>query len=720
VNTNVIEDPNSADTAALRAKVTSLEELLAARECAVAESSRQLSVALEEAQHEHRRLRYSEERLNAILEAALDAVFCFDASGVVGEWNPQAELILGWSREQAVGQTIEGLRLTLPRSNAPSRRTTGESEWAGGLLLDQRVEAMATHMDGWDFPVELGVARVGHGADAVFSVFLRDITVRKENQEDLADARDGALTASRLKSEFLAAMSHEIRTPMNGVVGMSELLLSTGLTPEQRNYAEAIQGSAEGLLTVLSDILDFSSIEIGQLSLKSIPFDLRQVVEETADLLAPKATQKNIELTVRYATDAPAGFLGDAGRLRQILTNLIGNAVKFTQVGHVLVIVKCEQVTGNSAEMSIAVEDTGIGIPAEKLEHIFEKFSRTDSSTTRNHQGLGLAIAKRLAEMMGGSLRAESQPGGGSRFSLRIELERDAKAAAAAEPAEDLAGLRVLVIDNSDASRSLVCDQLAARGVVASTAAIGQQALTSLRAASLAGAPFDVAFVDYHLPDTEGEALAVEIKADPSLAATALIALTSVAGQRYASRMLLFGFAAIVVKPLRPTQLFRALARARGGVTGGAPRVAGRAAAAAFPAPGAPAARTCRARVLVAEDSTVNQKVVTRMLEKLNCAVDLAADGKQAAAMAETVRYDVIFMDCHMPEMDGFEATAVIRGRSPETRTPIIALTASAMEGDRERCLKAGMDDHLAKPIKVSDLADALQRWAPAPAGRTR
>jgi PAS domain S-box-containing protein len=710
----VAKDPNSADVSALRTKIASLEKLLAARDGAAGAKSEQLEAAIEELQCERRRLHYTEDRLGSILEAALDAVYCFDAHGGIIEWNPQAELTLGWSREQALGQSVESLQLPLPRRADVSSHASSERAWPDDVLLDQRVEATAMHRDGWDFPVELAVARLGSGSEAVFSVFLRDITVRKENQEDLAQARDNAILASRLKSEFLATMSHEIRTPMNGVVGMAELLLSTQLTPEQSNYAEAIQSSAEGLLAVVSDILDFSKMEIGELSIESIPFDLQQVVEETVDLLAPKATQKDLDLSLQYASDAPTALLGDPGRLRQILTNLIGNAVKFTQLGQVAVHVTCEQLSEASARISIVVEDTGIGIAADKLDYIFERFARADSSTTRKYQGmgLGLAITKRLVETMGGSLRVESQPGKGSRFLFGLELPRDPQAAAAPASAASLAGLRVLIVDHSEANRRLVSEQLSASGVITGSAGGGKQALAALYAAREAGAPFDVALIDYHVADTAGESLALEIKSDPSLAATALIAFTSVAGQRYASRILLFGFAAIVVKPIRPSQLFRALARARGCLTdanrGTADRVAG------SPSQPALSRGLCRARVLVAEDSTVNQKVVTRMLEKLDCAVDLAADGKQAAAMAEAVQYDLIFMDCHMPEMDGFEATAVIRSRPSANRTPIVALTANAMDGDRERCLKAGMDDYLAKPVKVSDLANTLQRWAPA------
>jgi CheY-like chemotaxis protein len=353
------------------------------------------------------------------------------------------------------------------------------------------------------------------------------------------------------------------------------------------------------------------------------------------------------------------------------------------------------------------------------LDQIFRNFAPADSPATRQHQGmgLGLAITNRLVEMMGGSLRAESQVGKGSKFFVDIKLPRDPQAGAADAADAALEGLRVLLVDPSEANRGFVHDQLESHGVTTRNARGGREALAVMHLAYEAGTPFDVALIDYNLPDTEGETLALEIKSDPNLAGTVLVAFTSVAGQRYASRMLLFGFAAIVVKPVRPSQLFRALARARATLDIG--RREDRGASSAHKRSQGVAGQ-CRARILVAEDSMVNQKVVMRMLEKLDCAVDLAADGKQAVEMADAVHYDLIFMDCHMPEMDGFQATAVIRARTAENRTPIIALTANAMEGDRERCLTAGMDDYLAKPIKVSDLTNVLQRWAPAPAGSPR
>jgi PAS domain S-box-containing protein len=700
---------SSSDVAALRFQVAALEELLQVQESAVLERSQRLEAALSELQLERRRLRQSEHRLRAILEAALDAVICFDVTGVVVEWSPRAELVLGWSREQALGQTAASLRFPLPQCESPA----AGSGFADSLLLDQRVESGAVHCDGWEFPAELVISRIGAGADSIFSVFLRDITQRKQAEQELAAARDAALTASRLKSEFLATMSHEIRTPMNGVLGMSELLISSHLTQEQYEYAQAIQTSAEILLAILNDILDFSKIEADKLVLESIPFDLRQVVEETTDLLGPRAAQKDLELMVRYAPETPAGLAGDPVRLRQILMNLIGNAIKFTQAGHVLVNVECPHATGAEASILLAVEDSGIGIPADKLGAIFEKFVQADSSTTRRHggTGLGLAITRRLVEMMGGALQVTSEPGKGSKFAVHLTLPRDPRGEPAPVRLEEcLSGLRVLIVDDNQINRRIVREQLTRNGVATGEAPGGFEALELLRAACREGSPYDIALLDFQMPQMDGETLALEIKADPTLAGTILIMLTSVAGQKDSMLMSRTGLVEILVKPVRQNQLLRVLARARGCLPGAASQT--RQLAGALSARKESGSR--RTRVLVAEDSPVNQKVVTRMLEKLNCIVDLAGDGTQAAAMAAAVRYDLIFMDCQMPEMDGFQATALIRTQQSGVHTPIIALTANAMQGDRERCLKAGMDDYLAKPIKGSDLTAALQRWAPA------
>jgi PAS domain S-box-containing protein len=717
------QDPDDAGLDALRFKIASLEELLAVQEQAVRQGSQQLEETLHELRGERRRLRHSEERLRSILDAALDAAVCFDVNAVVIDWNPQAELALGWSREQALGKTAESLRFPLPFGDGAANSRPSAGRWAEGLLLDQRVERTAMHRDGWKVPVELGVSRIGSGDDTVYSVFLRNITDRKEGEEHLAEARDGALTASRLKSEFLATMSHEVRTPMNGVVGMAELLLSTTLSAEQREYALAIQGSAETLLAILNDILDFSKIEVDRLLIESIPFDLRRVAEETTELLAPKAAEKRLELMLRYAPKAPAGLVGDPVRLRQVLNNLIGNAIKFTPTGQVWVNVECEQSTKTTAQIRLVVEDTGIGIAADKLQHIFEKFTQADSSTTRQYggTGLGLAITKRLVELMGGTVGVESTLRKGSRFVVRLTLPRDARVATTATPAQSLKGLRVLVADDNEINRRIVYEQLTRHRVTAKTVAGGGEALAALRQAHASGAAFDIALLDYDMPDMTGEEVARRIKADPTLAATALVLFTSVVGQGAASRTPRAGFADILVKPVRAIQLLRSLARARAQRYDASPGRRQQAAAAPSGAGSPPSTeQRCRARVLVAEDSIVNQKVVSRMLQKLGCTVDLAVDGRQAVSLATAGSYDVIFMDCQMPEMDGYEATAVIRRNPSTSQTPIIALTANAMQGDRERCLQAGMNDYLAKPVKMADLTDRLERWAPAPAGNSR
>jgi PAS domain S-box-containing protein len=697
----------------LRLRIAPLEELLDVQERTVTEHTLRLEQTLQELQRERARLRRSEELTRSTIAAALDAVVCLDANGVVIEWNPQSELILGWSREEARGQTVERLRLPLPRRFNAGADPPGSGGLGENLVLAERIEMTAVHRDGWDFPVELSVSRIGTGAGATYSLFLRDITYRKEAAENLAQARDSALAASRLKSEFLATMSHEIRTPMNGVVGMAELLLSTTLTPEQRDYAQAIQGSAAALLAVLNDILDFSKIEADKLVLESVSFDLRQAVEETASLLAHRAEQKGLELIVRYAPEAPCGLVGDPGRLRQILMNLIGNAIKFTERGHLIVEVDCEQQTPAAAQMRITVKDTGIGIAPEKLDSIFDKFSQADGSTTRKYggTGLGLAISKRLVEMMGGELRVESRLGMGSTFSLRVTLPCDPQAAAAVFPEETLNGLRVLVVDDNEMNRRVMSEHLTRAVVHVLAVSSGDEALRALHEARRAGAPFEIGLLDHQMPGMDGRALAGVIRADPALANTVLVLFSSWEGQIDASRMQSAGFAAVLAKPVRQAELFQTLSRVRPRQPRGPQHTREYASSLASLAVAARHEKPNLARVLVAEDSLINQRVVSRMLEKLGCAVDIAMDGEQAVKMATTADYDLVFMDCQMPAMDGYRATAMIRRMQPGRHTPIIALTANAMEGDREQCLRAGMDDYLAKPVKVSDLTSALHKW---------
>jgi len=756
-----------------------------------------------------RRLERSEALNRAVVNTAAEGIVTITDHGYIEFFNEAATRIFGYMPEEVVGRNVSMLMPSPDREGhdgyLSQYRQTGHAKIIG---IGREVEGQ--RKDGIRFPLYLAVSEVSLGDRRLFTGIIRDLTEQKQAEESIMQAhreleeanqalivaRDEAVEGARLKSAFLATMSHEIRTPMNGVIGMTNLLLETALTEEQREYADTVCQSGEHLLTIINDILDFSKIEAGKIDLECIEFDPRALVEDTMELMADQAQRKGLELACLIQATAPAVVRGDPGRLHQILTNLVGNAIKFTQQGDVVVEVEETNVAGRSSLgnheirdtsdqrpatsneqpfpvfLRFSVRDSGIGIAPEAQARLFQAFAQADGSTTRKYggTGLGLAICRQLAELMGGDIGVESEPGQGSTFWFTVRLKTALRELPPPSLQAALHGVRVCIVDDHATNRRILELYLKNWGMASLCAENGAQALDQLHASAARDERCDLAILDMQLPGMDGMALARAIKADPALAEVHLILLTSLGRRGEAAAARKAGLAAYLTKPVRQSQLYDCLATVMGKPENrealGVKREASDNSPGASPhTMSSPRplitrhslkeaqTRSC-ARILLAEDNTVNQKIAVRMLEKLGYKADVVVNGLEALDALFRVPYALVLMDCQMPKMDGYAATREIRKREAEIReaylvkreaenredeevpignrqvrmtnneqrdtlhasrdtlhVPIIAMTANAMEGDREKCLEVGMDDYVSKPVKLEELERMLQRW---------
>ena len=656
----------------------------------------------------------NEARFRSLVENSWDVIYLLDADANITFASPSIPRVLGYSEEECIGQSVFAM---IHRD----QREAGRQFFAKVLQSPDSglgSECLYRHKDrSWCWYEYTMRNLLDDPAVRAVVVTARDITERKQAAVELQRAAEAANAASRAKSEFLANMSHEIRTPMNGVIGMLELTLDTTLTADQREYLQMAKTSSDLLLTVINDILDFSKIEAGKLNLEEIEFDLHDLMGETTNVLAFRAHQKGLELVCNLGPEVPRSVIGDPGRLRQVLINLVGNAIKFTTEGEIVVEVGSPGTQATSTELLFSISDTGIGIAPEKQVVIFEAFAQADNSATREFggTGLGLAISSRLVGLMGGRISVESALGKGStfRFTAKVGVSRLGATVPAVLPKADLLHVPVLVVDDNATNRRILEATVKDWGMDCRTACSGAEALQLLTDAQASGAPYSVVLLDCQMPGLDGFSVADIIRTDLSPTGAVIMMLTSADRSGDVTRCRHLGIASYLVKPIRRSELLNSLlqALARHESTNSSQPALERAAERQVDLP---------RRVLVAEDNLVNQTFLSRTLQKLGHVPTLAANGRETIERFRTGSYDLIFMDVQMPEMDGLSATEAIRKleKSSGTHIPIFAMTAHALKGDRERCLAAGMDGYISKPATLAEIASAVNSVPPAPGGQ--